>query len=84
MHPFSFDYSKDEDSFEGYIKLFPMLCTLWANSPDSSAREGVHDNLCWVPVNTLDRYSMLGADMVIVKKIQLEYYNMCSLESMRN
>jgi hypothetical protein len=61
-----------------------MLCTLRADSPDPSAREGVHDNLYWVPADTLDGYPMLGADMAIVKKIQLEYYDRCSLESMGN
>ncbi len=81
-YTFSFDYSEDEDRFEGYIKLFP--CTLRADSPDPSAREGVHDNLYWVPADTLDGYPMLGAEMAIVKKIQLEYYDRCSLESMGN
>ena len=84
MHPFSFDYSKDKDRFEGYIKLFPMLCTLLADSPDPSAKEGVHDNLYWVPADTSDGFPMLGADMAFVKKIQLEYYNRCSFELMGN
>ena len=80
----TFDYSEDKDGFKGYIKLFPMLCTLSADSPDPSGREGVHDNLYWVPTDTLDGYPMLGADMATVKKIQLEYYNMCSFELMGN
>ena len=81
MHPFSFYYSEDEDGFEGCIKLFPMLCTLWVDSPDPSAREGVHDNLNWVTAVTLDQYDMLGADMLIVEKILLEHYDRCSSRS---
>ena len=82
MHPFSFYYSEDEDGFEGCIKLFPMLCTLWVDSPDPSAREGVHDNLNWVTAVTLDQYDMLGADMLIVEKILLEHYDRCSSRSL--
>jgi 8-oxo-dGTP pyrophosphatase MutT (NUDIX family) len=81
MHPFSFYYSEDEDGFEGCIKLFPMLCTLRVDSPDPSAREGVHDNLNWVTADTLDQYDMLGADMLIVEKILLEHYDRCSSRS---
>ena len=61
MYPFFYDYSKDDDGFEVYIKLFPMLCTLGANSPDPSAREGVHDILRWVSVGNMHQYDMLGA-----------------------
>ena len=48
MHPFSFDYSEDEDRVEGYIKLYPMVCTLRANSPEPRAKDGVHNTLSWV------------------------------------
>jgi 8-oxo-dGTP pyrophosphatase MutT (NUDIX family) len=82
MHPFSFYYSEDEDGFEGCIKLLPMICTLWVDSPDPSAREGVHDNLNWVTADTLDQYDMLGADMLIVEKILLEHYDRCSSRSL--
>jgi hypothetical protein len=85
MHPFPFDYLEDEDGFEGCIKLFPMICTLRADSPYPSTREGIHDNLNWVSADTLEEYHMLGADMLIVKKIQLENYDMCSsLDAMEN
>jgi len=40
MYPFSYDYSKDDDGFEAYFKLFPMLCTLQANNPDPSVSSG--------------------------------------------
>jgi len=51
VHPFSFDYSKDEDGFEGYIKLLPMLCTLRADSPDPSAREGADLHAWRIPMS---------------------------------
>ena len=83
MHPFPCDYS--EDKGEGCITLFPMICTLWADSPYPSTREGIHDNLNWVSADALEEYHMLRADMLIVKKIQLEHYDMCiSLDSMEN
>ena len=44
MHPFTFNYTKEKDGIEAYIKLYPMLCTLRADSPDPSARDGVHDD----------------------------------------
>ncbi len=58
MHPFPCDYSEDKDGFEGCIKLFPMICTLWANSPYPSTREGIHDNLNWVSADALEEYHM--------------------------
>ena len=66
MHPFSFDYSEYEDGFDAEIKLYPMLCTLRANSPEPRAREGVHDILEWVSADILDEYEMLKGDMRIV------------------
>jgi 8-oxo-dGTP pyrophosphatase MutT (NUDIX family) len=57
MHPFPCDYS--EDKGEGCITLFPMICTLWADSPYPSTREGIHDNLNWVSADALEEYHML-------------------------
>ncbi len=48
--------------------------TLRADSPEPSAREGVHEILKWVSADTLDEYDMLKADMQIVRKIQSEYW----------
>ena len=84
MYPFSYDYSKDDDGFEAYFKLFPMLCTLQANNPDPSAREGIHDILRWVSANALHQYDMLGADMAIVSKIQMDHFIRCSSRSLEN
>ena len=58
MNPYTFDYTNDKDG-EGHIKLYPMICTLRADSPEPSAREGVHDILEWVSAETLDEYEML-------------------------
>ncbi len=84
MHPFTFDYSKDEDGIEGYIKLYPMLCTLRADSPDPSARDGVHNSISWVSAESLGLYEMLRADIAIVRKIQMDHYSRCFLYSMGN
>ena len=84
MHPFPFDYSKDEDWVEGYIKLYPMICTLWADSPDPIARDGVHKSLSWVNADSLGLFDMLRADMQIVRKIQMDYYSRSFLNSMGN
>ena len=83
-YPFSYDYSEDDDGFEAYIKLFQMLCTPQANSPDPSAREGVHDILRWVSADVLHQYDMLGADMAIVSKIQMDHFIRCSSRSLEN
>jgi hypothetical protein len=79
MNPFTFDYTNDKDGFEGHIELYPMICTLRADSPEPSAREGVHDILEWVSAETLDEYEMLRGNMKIVQKIQLEYWSRLSL-----
>ena len=84
MHPFPFDYSEDEDGVKGYIKLFPMICTLRADSPDPIARDGVHNSLFWVNADSLGLFDMLRADMPIVRKIQMDFFSKCFLNSMGN
>jgi 8-oxo-dGTP diphosphatase len=77
MHLFPFDYySKDEDGVEGYIRLYPMVCTLRADSPDPIARDGVHKTLTWVNADSLGLFDMLRADMPIARKIQMDYNSM--------
>ena len=58
MPPFPFDCSEREDGFEGYIKLYPLICTLQEGSPEPSARKGVHDSLSWVAADSLSLYDM--------------------------
>ena len=84
MRPFPFDYSEDEDGVEGYIKLFPMICTLLVDSPDPIARDGVHKTLTWVNADSLGLFDMLRADMPIARKIQMDYYSRSFLNSMGN
>jgi 8-oxo-dGTP diphosphatase len=84
MHPFPFDYSEDEDGVEGYIKLFPMICTLRADSHDPIARDGVHKTLTWVNADSFGLFDMLRADMPIARKIQMDYHSRSFLNSMGN
>ena len=84
MHPFTFNYTKEEDGIEGYIKLYPMLCTLRANSPEPSARDGMQNTLSWVTADLLGLFKMLRADIPIVRKIQMDFYSRCSLYSIGN
>ena len=67
MHPFTFDFTEEEDGIEGCIKFYPMFCTLRADSPDPSARDGVHDSLSWVTADSLGLFDMLRADIPIVR-----------------
>ena len=84
MNPFTFDYTKEEDGIEGYIKLYPLLCTLRADSPEPRAKDGVHNTLSWVTTDSLGLFEMLRADIPIVRKIQMDFYSRCSLYSMGN
>jgi hypothetical protein len=62
--------------------LYPMLCTLRADSPEPRARDGVHNTLSWVTTDLLGLYEMIRADIIIVRKIQMDYYIRCFLYSM--
>ena len=72
MHPFTFDYSEVKDGIEGHIKLYPMLCNLRANSPEPRAKDGVHNTLSWVSTDLIGLFDMLRADIVIMRKIQMD------------
>ncbi len=84
MHPFSFDYSEDEDGVEGYIKFYPMICTLRADNPEPRAKDGVHNTITWVNADSLGLFEMIRADNIIVRKIQMDFFSKCFLNSMGN